>query len=499
MHARWLNLLPWTALFLAVAASCGGAGATGVPVGSGSGSAGSGTTNISSGSAPSGATSGGAATGAMSGSSTGAAGAGQNASGNGGTSGGAPSGAGGSGAQSGASTGASMSGAATGSASGSSASGYPMPFPSGMSKGCGTAPPAGGQYLLPLQTCPGTCNWPCEAGTSGCATDPEPPDCVSPCFAPGGIAGVTSDDGGNAGKYNFVKRSYSLQLPTNYDPTKAYPIMLQGGGCAAGSTSAGGGFTVASAGVENPAVIQIGLQYVAANNDDHGNSRAPYPECFADGAAVCAALPQNLPLCVNNPEIPYINGVIADVESKVCVAKDQVFIGGYSSGAWEAMTMGCALADQIRGIATVFGGLRLHRPACAGPIAAVMVTGTADSTNPIGPLVANTPYPATGAPLLTAPLVTETIGWLDSFGSAPERDDILLRNGCVGTATAVYDPAYPQCLKYTGCPTNYPVVWCPLIGVAHGYELATSNGVNYVLGSDNDPLLWGFLRSLPPL
>jgi poly(3-hydroxybutyrate) depolymerase len=444
----------------------------------------------------------GTAAGAAGGSSTGTAGAGQGAGGSGSTSGGAQSGAGGSGASSGASTGGATTGSASGSgASGgaSGASGYPTPFPTGMSMGCNTAPPAGGQHLLALNTCPGTCNWPCEAGTSGCATDPEPPDCVSPCFAPGGIAGVTSDDGGNAGKYNFVKRSYSLTLPTNYDPTKAYPLMLQGGGCAAGSTSAGGGFTVASAGVENPAVIQVGLQYVAANNDDHGNSRAPYPECFADGAAVCAALPQNLPLCVNNPEIAYINGVIADVESKLCVAKDQVFIGGYSSGAWEAMTMGCALADQIRGIATVFGGLRIHRPACAGPMAAIMVTGTADSTNPIGPLVAGMPYPSTGTPLMTAQLVTETIGWLDSYGSAPERDDILQRNGCIGTATTMYDAAYPQCLKYTGCPTNYPVVWCPLIGVSHGYELATSNGVDYVLGSDSNPLLWGFLRNLPPL
>jgi hypothetical protein len=129
----------------------------------------------------------------------------------------------------------------------------------------------------------------------------------------------------------------------------------------------------------------------------------------------------------------------------------------------------------------------------------MMVTGTGDGTNPIGPLVAGTPYPATGTALLTGPQVTETIGWLDSYGSAPERDDILQRNGCVGTATAVYDPAYPQCLKYTGCPTNYPVVWCPLIGVTHGYETATSNGVNYVLGSTDNPLLWGFLRSLPPL
>jgi poly(3-hydroxybutyrate) depolymerase len=243
----------------------------------------------------------------------------------------------------------------------------------------------------------------------------------------------------------------------------------------------------------------VGLQFVDATKDDAGNLRGEYPRCFADGASVCTALPQNLPLCVNNPEIAYVNAVIADVEAKYCVSKDQIFIGGYSSGAWEAMTMGCALANEIRGIATVFGGLRIHRPACDGPVAALMVTGTADSTNPIGPLVADMPYPATGTPLLTATAVDATIGYLDSYGSAPERDDILARNACVGTATDMYDPGYPQCLKYTGCPANYPVVWCPLIGLTHGYELATSNGVDYVFGSNANPLLLGFLKSLPPL
>jgi polyhydroxybutyrate depolymerase len=368
-----------------------------------------------------------------------------------------------------------------------------------MSLGCGMAPPSNDkttgyvEHELALNTCPGTCNWPCEAGTAGCATDPEPPTCLSPCFAPGGIASVTSTDG----VHSFAKREYGLQLPAKYDTTKTYPIMLKGGGC--DDPSPGGGFTVAAAAAENAAVIAVGLQFVDATQDDAGNPRGEYPRCFADGASVCTALPQNLPLCVNNPEIAYVNAVIADVESKYCVAKNQVFIGGYSSGAWEAMTMGCAMADEVRAIATVFGGLRLHRPACDGPVADLMVTGTADSTNPIGPLIPNMQYPATGAPLLTATAVNATISYLDSYGSAPERDDILSRNACVGTATEMYDPGYPQCLKYTGCPTNYPVVWCPLIGVTHGYELATSNGVDYVLGSAANPLLLGFLQSLPPL
>lgn len=507
MQARWLSLLPWAALSVAVASACGGgsssnggdsgssasSGNTAATSGATAGASGSGGQQGGAGAAAIGSTGGTAATAGSSGQvATGGQGSGAGSGGSG-----AIGASGGSGAvQSGGST---SGGAGSGETTGTSgASVAKMPFPTGMSMGCGNPPPSTDkttgyvEHDLTLTTCPGTCNWPCEAGTTGCATDPEPPTCLSPCFAPGGIASVTSADG-----HNFVKREYGIQLPTSYDPMKAYPVMLKGGGC--DDPSPAGGFYVAQSAAENAAVIAVGLQFVDATKDDAGNLRGEYQRCFADGASVCTALRQNLPLCVNNPEIAYVNAVIADVESKYCVSKDQIFIGGYSSGAWEAMTMGCALADEIRGIATVFGGLRIHRPACDGPVAALMVTGTADSTNPIGPLEADMPYPATGTPLLTATAVNATIGYLDSYGSAPERDDILARNGCVGTATAMYDPGYPQCLKYTGCPANYPVVWCPLIGVNHGYELATSNGVNYVFGSNANPLLLGFLRSLPPL
>jgi poly(3-hydroxybutyrate) depolymerase len=156
----------------------------------------------------------------------------------------------------------------------------------------------------------------------------------------------------------------------------------------------------------------------------------------------------------------------------------KIFIGGYSSGAWEASTIGCALADVIRGTVQTFGGLRLTRPACTGPVAGLMVGGGADTDNPVGPL-------------MTKNLL------LDSFGLAPERDELLTRNGCVGTATAMYDPAYPVCQTYTGCPKAYPVVWCILPGVGHGGNNVSYNNVNYVPGAAGNPLMWTFLSKLP--
>jgi len=169
--------------------------------------------------------------------------------------------------------------------------------------------------------------------------------------------------------------------------------------------------------------------------------------CFADGYA-------------NTPEIPYFDAMNAQVASSYCIEKSKVFIAGYSSGAWEAYTLAFARAGVIRGIATAAGGLREMRPPPSNvPFAAIMLTGAGDTSNPI-----------------TGPT-----------GSAAARDEVLRRNGCVGTATTDWT-VFPAgaCKQYTGCPAAYPVVWCTPPG-AH-----TDGGGAY------KPAIWTFWSSLPP-
>ena len=87
-----------------------------------------------------------------------------------------------------------------------------------------------------------------------------------------------------------------------------------------------------------------------------------------------------------------------------------------------------------------------------------MVEGLGDGANPIGPII-------------------PPDGNLDSPGSAPAREEILKRNGCVppdfvfdysDTTTNLGNaphipwefPGNQTCVTYTGCPVAYPVVWC---------------------------------------
>jgi polyhydroxybutyrate depolymerase len=323
-----------------------------------------------------------------------------------------------------------------------------------MSKGCGSAPVganSGGytDHIINIPACPGTC---VPDGGAPPAGTPSYPDCIDPCFAPGGPSYKE-----NAGE-SALKRDYTIELPANYNPATPYPLFLGGGGCGGNPPQNGNGF-----GVDATGAITIGLQYVNG--------------CFADGGSACSGAQNLEPSCVRGPELPYIRAILAEVEAGFCVDLGNEFIGGYSSGGWEAFTSGCGAADLLRGFVSEEGGWRVHQPACTGPIAALMVAGEADTTNPIGPL----------------PMINTD---LDSFGSAPGRDEVLTRNGCVGTATTTYDPAYPACVKYTGCPAAYPVVWCPLPGAGHNDSSA--GGVNYSPGSvKGDPLMWKFLSTLP--
>jgi poly(3-hydroxybutyrate) depolymerase len=257
----------------------------------------------------------------------------------------------------------------------------------------------------------------------------------------------------NGSQYSWTKRNYFVKLPMGYDPTKAYPVAIGGSGCG-GSETVGseGGYSVLGTSGTQTQAIQISQSYIASS-----------------AVNACVGFADDF---TNSPEPAYIHALIQDVEAHYCVDKSKIFLNGYSSGAWQATLAGCTNSDEIRAYGVqIGGGLRLKRPACKpNKAAAIYIVGTQDTANPIGPLA--TPND-------------------DSYGSAPSRDDILMRNGCVGTATAPWDSMYPACVKYTGCPAAYPVVWCP---IATGHNPAPGDAMVNMYRYD---ALWKFYMALP--
>lgn len=315
------------------------------------------------------------------------------------------------------------------------------------SAGCGKTPMGATSteftnHRFPLQPC------------AACTVPDCPKDCIAPPFAPGGRNAQKSANG-----ETFVDRDFSIRLPANYDPTHAYPVFYGGSGCGTQAVPPikGPGFEVPGEAV----AIRVGLQQVVSD---------PF-SCFADGAIRCSPNIANVADCKNGPEIPYFRAVQKWVEENTCVDLGMEFVGGSSSGAWEALLAGCGSADTVRGTFSVAGGLRENRWACDGPSAAFMIVSTPDQANPVGPL----------PQIFTAE---------DTFGSAPARDELLSRNGCLGNTTAPYDAKYPRCVKYTDCPAAYPVVWCELPNGQH-------TQTNYE-GVDYANAIVPFLLSLPP-
>jgi hypothetical protein len=280
--------------------------------------------------------------------------------------------------------------------------------------GCGTAPPAGdasGKFVMH------------DIMVTG----------VDPAF-------ITAHPAQAPG--SWTSRVYYIDLPTNYDPTKAYPLLFGGSGCGGNLiTNGNNGGDPRVLPVANSQAILVGLSYV-----------------WPVGGGACFA--QGYP---NTPDLPYFDSTLADIESKYCVDRGHVFYSGYSSGGWEGYMLGLARGGTvIRGIATAAGGLEppaKRTPASNEPFAAMLLTGASDTTNP-----------ATGA-----------------TGSMAARDLILQVNGCVGTATAPWPmPSDGNCQQYTGCPADYPVIYC----------LSSQQG-----HTDGGPLypaaIWSFWNGLP--
>jgi hypothetical protein len=334
----------------------------------------------------------------------------------------------------GTTSGSTSSDASMGIASGDGASADAAMHRSGKSAGC-TMPPTGASsttftnHRISIPAC------------TSCAVPGCPKNCIAPPFVPGGRDAQMTANG-----EDFLNRDFTIELPADYDPNQPYPVFYGANGCGPMPPLVGPAFSIPG----EDGAIKVGLQQV---------SLASVGNCFADGGIRCAPNIANVADCVNGPEIPYLLAVMNWVESNFCVNLGTEFIGGGSSGAWESLLAGCAATERFRGTYSLAGGLREHRWPCDGPTAAFMIVSDLDTNNPVGPLAQ-----------------LDVIE--DTYGSAPARDEILTRNGCVGRATAPYDPKYPACVEYTGCPGDYPVVWCEFAGGSH--DDPNYNGVNYL-------------------
>ena len=221
----------------------------------------------------------------------------------------------------------------------------------------------------------------------------------------------------------WAPRNYFVRLPDTYDPMRAYPTVFVGPGCGGTGDQ---GIPIFNASKSD--AIVIGL-----DPDPAGEGR----QCFNS---------ESYP----DPEEPYFNATLKEVEAKYCVDKSKLFVEGFSSGSWLANLIGCVDGDVIRGQGNASGCMQGAHPTCKGPIAYMAAHDTGDPNN--------------------------------SYQCGKDnRDRIVKLNGCSdqtmpydpGPDIVVKPPATVSCVQYVGCKPGYPVVWCTTTNLGHNDQVGT--------------------------
>lgn len=200
-------------------------------------------------------------------------------------------------------------------------------------------------------------------------------------------------------------RIYVLELPTDYDPNQAYPLVfafhgLGGSGPLAKSYF---GLTRASNGeaiVAYPSALRL---------EDYGNRTgwdlSPYGYDF-----------------------DFFDALFAHLTDHLCVDTNRVFATGHSFGGYMSNALGCYRADELSAIAPVAGGDAFWYGACSGELAASVIHGTYDST-------------------------------VELSEGETARDRWRQNNGCSSETT---ETASGHCVDYQGCERD--VQWCEFSG-----------------------------------
>jgi hypothetical protein len=238
----------------------------------------------------------------------------------------------------------------------------------------------------------------------------------------------------------YVSRYYYTTLPTNFDPTKQYPVVFYGQGC--GQTGSEGSSWTSGHFLSDIFYVQLipatvtGATVVPSDGS---------PGCFQAGKQGGA----------DSPDGPYFDQVLAQIEQTYCIDTGKMYVSGSSSGAWLSNYLACARGNILRGATADSGGLQHDHGTCTGGAAIMEMPG--DSTSSV-------------------------VDGVD-IGVGPARDTFIATNGCstTPTSTMTFGTA-TGCLVYGNCSS--PVVWCN-VGGQH------QSGQGYIAESS-----WAFWMTL---
>jgi len=120
--------------------------------------------------------------------------------------------------------------------------------------------------------------------------------------------------------------------------------------------------------------------------------------------------------------------LLAEFSENYCIDLDRIYVVGHSLGSWFTNSLACARGNVIRASGSLGGSTT--DTGCTGPVAAITMHNPADTLSP--------------------------------FRDGIKARDLHLAQNACGTPTQSYSsPAKANCVLYTQCAPDQPVVWCP--------------------------------------
>jgi polyhydroxybutyrate depolymerase len=175
-----------------------------------------------------------------------------------------------------------------------------------------------------------------------------------------GSGGMTTEDFVAGGD-----RPVNVLLPDGYDPDEPTPLVILLHGYAADSTVQDSYFVMSSV-----AATQ-GLVFAAPDGTiDEGDSR------FWNATDACCDF-----YASGVDDSAYLEGLLDEIESKVNIDPNRIYLVGHSNGGYMAYRMACDHADRIAAIAGLAGATFEDQNDCAAsePVSILHIHGTADT------------------------------------------------------------------------------------------------------------------------
>ena len=210
-----------------------------------------------------------------------------------------------------------------------------------------------------------------------------------------------------------TSRTYILQIPSNYDPSKPYKLIF-GFHWLGGSAS-----DVASGTI-------IGGAYYGLSSRSAGSAILVAPDGLPDASQNNNKGWPN----TNGQDVAFVKAMLQQFESNLCIDQSRIFSTGFSYGGIFSLTLGCQMSNVFRAIAPESGEFFGSCNSNGGPVAVWQAQGDSDTTVP--------PANAQSA-----------------------NNYFVTKNHCSTQTTAV-SPS--PCVTYQGCDSGYPVTWCEFSG-----------------------------------